>query len=79
MIPRNPPPRGYPKENLYPKDSNFKFICYKYRLYTIHWYGISSQSGYFDIQYLNEYYTTYLKNNTTGYFEIVTKIERSDD
>lgn len=69
----------YPKENLYPKDSNFKFICYKYRLYTIHWYGISSQSGYFDIQYLNEYYTTYLKNNTTGYFEIVTKIERSDD
>lgn len=69
----------FPKENLFPKESNYKFIFYKYRLYTIHWNGTDPNIGSYEIQYLNQYYTTFLKNNTTGYFEIVTKIERSDD
>ena len=69
----------FPKNNLFPKESNYKFIFYKYQLYTIHWNGTDPNTGYFEIKYLDEYYTTFLKNNTTGYFEIVTKIERSDD
>lgn len=69
----------FPKNDLFPKDSNFKFIFYKFRLYTIHWNGTSPSVGNLEIKYLDKYYTMYLKNNTTGLFEIITKIERSDD
>lgn len=69
----------FPSNEIFPKDSNYKYIFYKFRLYTVHWNGSTPQSGYFEIKWLDEYYTMYLKNNTKGLFEIVTKIERSDD
>lgn len=69
----------YPDSNLYPSDSNYKYIFYKFRLYLIHWNGPTPKEGTFEIQWLDEYYTMYLENDTKGLFEIVTKIERSDD
>ena len=69
----------YTSNDLYPSDSNYKYICYKFRLYTIHWTGTSPTEGYFEIQYLDEYYTMFLENTTKGLFEIITKIERNDE
>lgn len=69
----------YTSNNLFPLDSNYKYIFYKFRLYTVHWNGTDPKAGYLEIKWLDEYYTMYLKNNTKGLFEIVTKIERSDD
>lgn len=69
----------YTSDSLYPSDSNYKYIFFKYRLYLVHWNGVSPREGYFEIKYLDEYYTMYLENNTKGLFEIVEKIERSDD
>lgn len=60
----------YPAEDLYPGDSNYKYIYLKYRLY----YFESSQP-----QYLDEYYSIYIENDTKGLFEFIEKIERSDE
>lgn len=75
----------YPRTNLfcdndlYPSDSNYKYIVFKYRLYLIHWEGEDETTGYIRIKYLDEYYNMYIENTTKGLFEIVEKIERSDD
>ena len=74
-----PQDRLFPRDDLFARDSNYKYIFYRFRLYTIHWNGNTPQSGTYEIKYLDKYYTMILKNNTTGLFEIVTKIERSDD
>jgi hypothetical protein len=74
-----PQDRLFPKDDLFARDSNYKYIFYRFRLYTIHWNGNTPQSGTYEIKYLDKYYTMLLKNNTKGLFEIVTKIERSDD
>lgn len=76
LYPQN---RLFPNYNLFPKDSNYKYIFYRFRLYTIHWNGNTPQSGTYEIKYLDKYYTMLLKNNTKGLFEIVTKIERSEE
>lgn len=69
----------YCDNDLYPSDSNYKYIVFKYRLYTIHWEGEDETTGYIRIKYLDEYYNMYIPNTTKGLFEIVEKIERSDD
>ena len=69
----------FPNFDVFPKDSNYKYIFYKFRLYLIHWNGIDPNTGSYEIQWLNQYYTMYLKNTTAGLFEIITKIERSEE
>ena len=69
----------YCDNDLYPSDSNYKYIVFKYRLYLIHWEGEDETTGYIRIKYLDEYYSMYIPNTTKGLFEIVEKIERSDD
>lgn len=68
----------YASNDLYPSDSNYKYIVYKFRLYTIHWLGSNISDG-LEIQELDEYYTMFLENTTKGLFEIITKIERNDE
>lgn len=68
----------YASNDLYPSDSNYKYIVYKFRLYTIHWLGPNISDG-LEIQELDEYYTMFLENTTKGLFEIITKIERNDE
>lgn len=68
----------FPDNNLSPMDSNYKYVFYKFKLYTIHFVGESAQASYPTYNELNESYIMYLENNTKGLFEIITKIERSE-
>jgi len=67
----------YASNDLYPSDSNYKYIFYKYKLYTIH--QVPEYQGSYIINELDEYYTLFLENTTKGLFEIITKIERNDE
>lgn len=58
----------YSSNKLYPLESNYKYIIYKYEMY------------YFDrgsAKHTLNYYTMSLYNSTKGIFEILTKIERN--
>lgn len=56
--------------NIYPAQTDYRYIIYKYRLYYFYRSGLVE---------LDEYYTMSYLTDVKGLFEIETKIERNDD